>query len=188
MHVISRRSFLAATSAAAFGLASPAVARNVLRIPRDWLPTDVKVTSSLPAGTIYVDTPGMWLFLMQDDGMARRYKTSVGAEGRNLIGQARVARKEVNPPWTPTANMIAAEPKVYAKFRDGLPGGDPINPLGVRALYLYQGNRDTYTRIHGTPWPQFIGTAFSSGCVRLMNEHVIDLYDRVPIGTKVVLA
>lgn len=186
--MIHRRSFLAISSAAALGLATPAIARNVLRIPRDWLPTDVKVTTGLAAGTIYVDTPGMWLYLMQGDGVARRYKISVGAEGRNLIGQARVARKEVNPPWTPTANMIASEPKVYAKFKGGLPGGDPINPLGARALYLYQGNRDTYTRIHGTPWPQIIGTSFSSGCVRLMNDHVIDLYDRVPIGTTVVLA
>ena len=186
--MINRRSFLAVSSVATLALASPAVARNVLRIPRDWLPTDVKIISSLAAGTIYVATPGMWLYLMQGDGVARRYKVSVGAPGRNLTGQARVARKEVDPPWTPTASMIAAEPKVYAKFKGGLPGGDPLNPLGARALYLYQGNRDTYTRIHGTPWPQIIGTAFSSGCVRLMNDHAIDLYDRVPIGTKVVLA
>ena len=81
--------------------------------------------------------------------------------------------------------MIEIEPEVYGPYAGGLPGGHARNPLGARALYLYQGGRDTFFRIHGTPQPWTMGQAFSSGCVRLINEHVIDLYDRVPLGTPV---
>lgn len=183
--MISRRSLIIAT-AAAFCAASPALARNVVHIPYDWLPRDVEVKPGLTPGVIYVDVEGTWLYLAAQDSMARRYKISVGAPGRNLKGTARVARKQEWPAWTPTAAMIRKEPDVYTKYRGGMAGGDPKNPLGARAMYIYQGNRDTYTRIHGTPWPQIIGTSFSSGCVRLMNDHVIDLYDRVPVGTQTV--
>jgi lipoprotein-anchoring transpeptidase ErfK/SrfK len=184
--VINRRHLILSAGAASLALATPALAQKVIRIPKDWQPTDVEVKPGLKPGVIYVDVEGTWLYLALQDGVARRYKTSVGAPGRNLKGVARVGRKEEWPSWTPTAAMIRAEPKIYTKYRGGLAGGDPTNPLGARAMYIYQGNRDTYTRIHGTPWPQIIGTSFSSGCVRLMNDHVIDLYDRVPVGTRVV--
>jgi lipoprotein-anchoring transpeptidase ErfK/SrfK len=182
----TRRRFLAA--AAASLLAAPALAQQVVRIPRDWLPTDVEVGEGLPQGVIYVDVEGTWLYLGLGDGMGRRYKTAVGAPGRTFEGKAYVARKAEWPSWVPTREMIALEPHVYGPYAGGLPGGHPYNPLGSRALYLYQGGRDTFFRIHGTPQPWTMGQSFSSGCVRLVNEHAEDLYDRVPLGTWVVSA
>lgn len=182
----TRRRFIAA--AAASLLAAPAVAQQVVRIPRDWLPTDLEVGDGLPAGVIYVDVANTWLYLGLGDGMARRYKVAVGAPGRSFQGQAYVARKAEWPSWVPTPEMIALEPHVYGPYAGGLPGGHPFNPLGARALYLYQGGRDTFFRIHGTPQPWTMGQSFSSGCVRLINEHAEDLYDRVPLGTQVVAA
>ncbi|WP_210529460.1 L,D-transpeptidase [Rubellimicrobium arenae] len=177
----TRRSFIAA--AAASLLAAPALAQQVVRIPRNWVPRDVKIQSGVPAGQIYVDVADTWLYLTLGDGMARRYKIAVGAAGRQFMGQAYIARKAEWPSWRPTAEMIAYEPHVYGPYREGLPGGHAMNPLGARALYLYQDSRDTLFRIHGTPQPWTMGQSFSSGCVRLINEHMIDLYDRVPVGT-----
>ncbi|EYD74638.1 hypothetical protein Rumeso_03934 [Rubellimicrobium mesophilum DSM 19309] len=182
----TRRRFLAA--AAASLLATPALAQQTVVFPRDWLPTDVEVGPSLPAGTIYVNVEDTWLYLGLGDGMGRRYKIAVGAPGRTFSGEATVARKAEWPRWIPTRDMIAKEPEVYGPFAAGLPGGHPYNPLGARALYLYQGRRDTMFRIHGTPQPWTIGQSFSSGCIRMANEHAIDLYDRVPVGTRVVSA
>ena len=182
----TRRRFLAA--AAASLLAAPALAQQVVRFPRDWLPTDVGVGASLPAGVIYVDVGGTWLYLGLGDGQGRRYKIAVGAPGRTFAGEAHVGRKAEWPRWTPTREMIAAEPEVYGPFAGGLPGGHPYNPLGSRALYLYQGGRDTFYRIHGTPQPWTMGRSFSSGCIRLINDHAEDLYERVPVGTRVIAA
>ena len=113
------------------------------------------------------------------------YAIAVGAPGRNLSGSARIGRKEEFPAWVPTANMIRREPAIYGKLAGGLPGGHPRNPLGARALYLYRGNRDTMYRIHGTPDPWSIGQSVSSGCVRMVNEDIIDLYDRISVGAPV---
>ena len=112
----------------------------------------------------------------------------MGAAGRTFTGQAHVGRKAEWPSWMPTADMIRAEPAVYGPFRGGLPGGHAMNPLGARALYLYQGGRDTMFRIHGTPQPWTMGQSFSSGCIRLVNEHAVDLYDRVEVGALVTSA
>ncbi|WP_438956609.1 L,D-transpeptidase [Cognatiyoonia sp.] len=83
--------------------------------------------------------------------------------------------------------MVRLEPELYIPYRNGLPGGHTRNPMGSRALYLYDGGRDTYYRIHGTMKPETIGTAFSSGCIRLTNEHVAELYNMVPIGARIFL-
>ncbi len=186
----TRRQFL--SSAAAVGtasiLAAPAVAQTVVRIPREWLPTDVEIQAGLPTGMIHVDTPGRWLYLITGESAARRYKIAVGGIGRNFSGQATVRRKATWPAWTPTQNMIRLEPDVYGPYAGGLPGGHPRNPLGSAALYLYVGGRDTYYRIHGTPQPWTMGRGFSSGCVRMINEHMDDLYARVPIGTQVYVS
>jgi lipoprotein-anchoring transpeptidase ErfK/SrfK len=116
-----------------------------------------------------------------------RYGVGVGREeGFNFEGQATIARKAEWPDWRPTPDMIAREPERYGPYRDGMPGG-PDNPLGPRALYLYRNNKDTLYRLHGTIEPWTIGTMVSSGCVRLINQDVIDLYRRVPVGTKVVV-
>lgn len=182
----NRRTFIATLGAAT--LAAPALmAENVFRLPREWLPTDVAVNPGIPAGVIHVHVATNWLFLTLADGAARRYKTASGEAGRNFHGRARVGRKAEWPSWTPTASMIAIEPEIYGPVAGGLPGGHDLNPLGARALYLYQGSRDTLYRIHGTPQPWTIGQSFSSGCIRLINDHAIDLYDRVPVGSEVVV-
>jgi len=98
-----------------------------------------------------------------------------------------IRRKVEWPSWTPTQNMIRLEPELYGPYRNGLPGGHPRNPMGARALYLYEGSRDTYYRIHGTPQPWAIGRSYSSGCVRLVNEHVEELYAQVPLETQVFI-
>ncbi|PHR61131.1 MAG: L,D-transpeptidase [Robiginitomaculum sp.] len=184
----TRRALLrsaAASLLAAPLLSAPALAQTTYRIPRAYRPVDLRINPGLEPGKIHVQTAETWLFLTLDDGWARRYKIAVGAAGRNFSGTMRVARKAEWPSWTPTANMIRLEPDVYGPYARGLPGGHERNPLGARALYLHRGGRDTYYRIHGTPQPWTMGRSFSSGCVRLINEHMVDLYDRVPVGTTV---
>ena len=181
---MTRRGFLAATGSSL--LAAPAYAQTVVRIPHDYLPRDIEVPTDVTPGMIHVDTGGTWLYWVHAPGEARRYKVAVGAAGRAFDGMATVRRKAEWPSWVPTADMIAHEPAVYGPYRNGLPGGHERNPLGARALYLYRGGRDTLFRIHGTPQPWTMGQSFSSGCVRLINEHMIDLYDRVPVGTPVI--
>ena len=106
-------------------------------------------------------------------------------EALNFRGNAVIGRKAEWPHWTPTADMIRRMP-IYAHYTAGLPGGIN-NPLGARALYLYRGNQDTYFRLHGTIEPETIGQKVSSGCIRLFNHDIIDLYNRAPVGTQVVV-
>ena len=115
-----------------------------------------------------------------------RYAVGVGREeALNFRGSAVIGRKAEWPHWTPTADMIRRMP-IYAHYVNGLPGGIS-NPLGARALYLYRGNQDTDFRLHGTNEPDTIGTKVSSGCIRLFNHDIIDLYNRVPVGAPVVV-
>ncbi|WP_429932736.1 L,D-transpeptidase [Agrobacterium vitis] len=139
-----------------------------------------------PPGTIVVDPQNRYLYLVQSGGKALRYGVGVGREGMAWSGTANVAYKRQWPRWTPTQDMIAREPDKYQKWANGMDGGDR-NPLGARALYLFEGGKDTLYRIHGTTEPQSIGKAMSSGCIRMMNQDVIDLYGRVPDGAKVVV-
>lgn len=136
-------------------------------------------------GTIVVDPGKKYLYLVMKNGEAMRYGIGVGREGFGWSGRATIQRKAAWPTWTPPAEMITRQPEV-AKWASGMPGG-PENPLGARAMYLYQGGRDTLYRIHGTSDPASIGRNISSGCIRLLNADVIDLYNRVPTGTKVVV-
>ena len=134
------------------------------------------------AGTIVVDSDNHYLYLVQDSGKAIRYGVTVGEEALAFSGIARVGNMAEWPKWTPTADIH--------KRIEGLPASVPggvDNPLGARALYLYQGNRDTLFRIHGTNQPEYIGASISSGCIRMTNEDVIDLYSRVKQGTVVVV-
>lgn len=137
------------------------------------------------AGTVVVNTPERRLYYVMGDGKALRYGIGVGREGLALRGEARVGRKAEWPSWTPTQNMINRDPR-NRQYAGGVPGG-LTNPLGARALYLYRGNADTMFRIHGTNQPQSIGLAVSSGCVRMLNHDVVDLYERVPVGARVVV-
>lgn len=134
--------------------------------------------STEPAGTVVVHTSQRFLYVVQGNNRALRYGIGVGREGFQWAGLLKISRKAEWPDWIPPPEMIARQPYL-PRFMAGGPG----NPLGARALYL--GN--TVYRIHGTNQPQTIGHAVSSGCFRLVNNAVIDLYDRVPVGTKVVV-
>jgi len=136
-------------------------------------------------GTIVVDPTNRFLYLVEDSGQSMRYGIGVGREGFAWSGTAVVHDKSAWPKWFPPPEMVARDPKV-APYANGMDGGIK-NPIGARALYLWQGNKDTLFRLHGTNEPSSIGHAVSSGCIRLLNQDIIDLYDRVPIGTKVVV-
>lgn len=137
-------------------------------------------------GTIVVDPRDRFLYLVMENGKALRYGVGVGKEGLEFTGEARIGRKATWPHWTPTPNMIRREPDRYAKWAGGMKGG-ATNPLGSRALYLHKDGKDTLFRIHGTNEPDTIGHAVSSGCIRMLNQDVIDLYSRVPVGANVVV-
>jgi lipoprotein-anchoring transpeptidase ErfK/SrfK len=137
-------------------------------------------------GTIVVDIPERHLYFVEPGGVAMRYSVGVGREeALNFRGSAVIGRKAEWPHWAPTATMIERMPR-YAAYAGGMPGGLG-NPLGARALYLYRGGQDTHFRLHGTIEPETIGTAVSSGCIRLFNHDIIDLYNRAPVGTPVVV-
>lgn len=138
-------------------------------------------------GELHLVPDDFFLYFMLSDGLAIRYGVGVGKERLYHSGTFTVGRKAKWPWWRPTAAMIRRSPEKYARFADGMPGG-PKNPLGARALYLYDDRgRDTYLRIHGTNKPSTIGSAVSNGCARLTNKYIIDLYPRVAIGARVVL-
>ncbi|MER9892634.1 L,D-transpeptidase [Mesorhizobium sp. M0119] len=145
----------------------------------------VRYDRNEPAGTIVVDTSQRFLYAVETDGWATRYGVGVGEQGLSFKGTATVGRKADWPSWTPTASMMQRKPRLV-QYAGGVPGG-PNNPLGARALYLYRDGRDTHFRIHGTNEPWTIGTAVSNGCIRMINDDVIDLYDRTPLGTTVVV-
>lgn len=141
-------------------------------------------TSEAP-GTVVVDTAERYLYHIRENGEAMRYGIGVGRAGFAWAGRAHIAYKREWPVWTPTHNMIEREPEL-AKWRGGYPPGIE-NPLGARALYVHQGNRDTLYRIHGTGEAWTIGKAVSSGCVRLLHQDVIHLYERVRPGSRMVV-
>lgn len=182
--MLSRRSLLGGLAAAATVRVGTASAHHT-KIDPKYLPQSVRFSGYAP-GTIVVDPRNHFLYLQQSLFRARRYGVGVGRAGLAFRGTATIERKAKWPSWRPTNNMIRREPHKYAKFAKGVPGG-PGNPLGSRALYLYRNGRDTYYRIHGTTQPSSIGRSVSNGCIRMINEHVEDLYERVPIGAKVVV-
>lgn len=136
-------------------------------------------------GTIIVDTDRRWLYFVLPGGYAMRYGIGVGKQGFAWGGRAVIRRKATWPRWTPTGNMIRRDPKLR-KYAGGMKAGIG-NPLGARALYLYRGGRDTHYRIHGTNEPWSIGKAVSSGCIRMLNQDVMDLYRRTKHGTRVIV-
>lgn len=146
--------------------------------------TELALSLPEPVGGIVVDPYARFLYFVGSRTQVTRYGIAVGWQGRNFSGQAKVGRKAVWPPWTPTPNMIRTNPELYAPYAKGLPGGPP-NPLGARALYLYQGGRDTFYRIHGTQEPSAIGKATVAGCIRLFNQDAIELFERVATGALV---
>jgi lipoprotein-anchoring transpeptidase ErfK/SrfK len=167
-------------------LAAPPATREVA--PRaafdpKFLPQTVAYEGGHAPGTIVVDTAAKFLYLVEEGGQARRYGVGVGKEGFGWNGTQRVSRKAEWPTWTPPAEMRARERRKGRELPVRMEGG-PENPLGARALYL----GSTLYRIHGTNQPWTIGRSVSSGCIRMRNEDVMDLYDRVPVGAKVVVS
>jgi lipoprotein-anchoring transpeptidase ErfK/SrfK len=137
-------------------------------------------------GSVVVDTAGRFLYLVREDGQAIRYGVGVGREGFLWSGRGEIAYKKKWPTWTPPSQMIERQPELE-QFRYGMPPGID-NPLGARALYIFQNGKDTLYRLHGNNDPYAIGKAVSSGCIRLLDQDVIDLYGRVPVGTHVLVA
>ncbi|HRN87847.1 MAG TPA: L,D-transpeptidase [Hyphomicrobium sp.] len=164
----------------------PIPATRIANVDPKYLRTQVAYETAEHPGTIVVDTSNRFLYLVQDGGTAMRYGIGVGQAGLELEGSAIVARKAEWPRWTPTQDMIRRNPEINAQWAGGMEPG-LTNPLGARALYLHRDGRDTLFRIHGTSEPRSIGKAISSGCIRLFNQDIVDLYRRVPVGTKVVV-
>jgi lipoprotein-anchoring transpeptidase ErfK/SrfK len=133
-------------------------------------------------GTIVVDSDSRYLYYVLPKRKAIRYGVTVGEDALAFWGVARVGRKAEWPAWVPTADIKRRIPNLPNRVEGGA-----HNPLGARGIYLYQGNRDTLFRIHGTNQPEYIGQAISSGCIRMTNENVIDLYNRVKMGALVVV-
>src|SRR5262245_628274 len=151
----------------------------------------VPFTASYAPGTIVIDTGNHFLYLVQGGGQAMRYGIGVGKQGFSWSGSATLGNTQEWPDWYPPKEMIQRKPELLRQITTlqsglGMPGG-PGNPLGARAMYLWQGKKDTLFRIHGTNEPETIGRSVSSGCIRMLNQDVIDLYQRVPVGTQVVV-
>lgn len=155
------------------------------RTPEQYQRQVVRFRTAEPPGTIVIDADKHFLYFVLPDFKAIRYGIGVGREGFGWAGVVRVGRMAEWPTWTPPREMIERDPRA-AEFAGGMPGG-PDNPLGARALYLYEGDRDTIYRIHGTPEPWSIGLNVSSGCIRMNNEDVVDLYERVEVGARVIV-
>ncbi|AXS42646.1 L,D-transpeptidase [Breoghania sp. L-A4] len=163
----------------------PLPAVNLKNVDPAFYRTMVDYPTAEPVGTIIVDTPNRYLYLTMENGQAMRYGVGIGRAGFSWDGEARIAWKRAWPTWTPPAEMIARQPELE-KYRQGMePGLD--NPLGARALYIFEGGQDTLYRVHGTSEEWSIGKAVSSGCVRLLNQDVIDLYNRVPDGSRILV-
>lgn len=146
-----------------------------------FLPRIVEANPGLTPGDIHVDAVARYLYHIRDDGTAMRYGVAIARGNLYEPGTYTIKRKVKWPTWTPTAAMIKRDPELYAQHADGVDAG-PKNPLGSRALYLFQGNRDTYLRIHGSPSPRSIGGRASSGCVRMIMAHINGLYENVNTG------
>ncbi|MEJ1935297.1 L,D-transpeptidase [Nostoc sp. NIES-2111] len=164
----------------------PIPALDLATIDPALLRQEVAFSRPYRPGTIVVVIGERRLYLVEPGGKAIRYAVGVGRQDAlNFRGAAVVGRKASWPTWTPTASMMERIPH-YREYAGGLEGG-PDNPLGARALYLYRGGRDTHFRLHGTNEPMTIGNAVSSGCIRLFNHDIIDLYGRVSLGTPVIV-
>lgn len=164
----------------------PAV--DLKKVPEKYYRQRVAYQSGEKPGTIIVDTQNFYLYWIENETTAMRYGVGLGRAGFEWSGRARVGWKQEWPKWTPPAEMIAREPQLakYSAANGGMePGLD--NPLGARALYIFQGSKDTLYRIHGSPEYWSIGKAVSSGCVRLMNRDIVDLYERVAPRSPIVV-
>ena len=193
---LTRRHFLgSAAAAAALPLLgeqafarelAPIFASEANEVPYRFRRRDVDFETTETTGTIVVDTQKRYLYHVLGQGRAMRYGVGVGDDGKQWTGRATIRRKVEWPIWRPTPEHIAKYPKLEKWRVDGMPGGRD-NPMGARALYLYQGKVDTLFRIHGTNKPGGVGRKVTSGCLRMLNVDVVYLYERVEIGTEVLV-
>jgi lipoprotein-anchoring transpeptidase ErfK/SrfK len=163
----------------------PVPAIDLTKLKPEMFRTDVSDPTGERPGTIVVNTSERHLYLVQEGGRAIRYGVGIGREGFAWEGRASVGRKAVWPTWTPPKEMQERQPETR-EWAGGMPPG-LTNPLGARAMYIYQNGRDTLYRLHGTMEVWSIGDAVSSGCVRLLFHDIIDLYQRCPVGTPIVV-
>ena len=171
----------------------PATGQSVVVVNKDRKP-DPKFDRQVVAynteeapGTVIIDTKDKFLYYVQDGGKALRMGVGVGREGFGWTGVVFIGSKQENPKWFPPPEMVERQPELAKYTAEGMPGGEG-NPLGVRALYLNDDKgKDTLYRIHGTIEPWSIGLNVSSGCIRMLNENVTELFDLVDIGTKVIV-
>lgn len=182
---------LAATATPALALWTPDITLPAAPIPGvniapEFYPAIFQVRRDLAPGSIHVISSQHFLYYIVRKGIAIRYGVAVGKAELVFRGECVVGDKVEWPSWKPTPEMIERNPAAYKKYEDGMPGG-PKNPLGARAMYLFQNGRDTAVRIHGTIDPDSIGHSVSNGCLRMVNEHVIDLYNRVALGAQVMV-
>lgn len=166
----------------------PIPAVNLDKVPRKFWRQHVDFETPHPVGTLIVNTRTFYLHLVQDGGKAIRYGVGLGRAGFEWSGDGLIQWKKTWPKWTPPQEMIEREPELeqWSAANGGMPPGLD-NPLGARALYIFQNGKDTLYRIHGSPEYWTIGKAVSSGCVRLMNQDIIHLYDRVPTPSNIVV-
>lgn len=166
----------------------PLPAINLKKVPDRFYRRQVNYPTTERVGTLVVDIRNYYVYLVQKDGKAMRYGVGLGRAGFEWSGRARIAYKAEWPKWTPPDEMIGRQPELekWSWRNGGMPPGLQ-NPLGARALYIFQGKKDTLYRLHGTSEYWTIGTADSSGCVRLINQDIIDLYNRVAAGSPIVV-
>ena len=186
---MDRRTLIAGSAAAALFASPEAYAQTVTptSMRPDFLPVEVPIREGVAPNEIHVVPDTFMLYWTMPGARAIRYMVGIGRPGLYESGEFFVGAKKEWPSWTPTPEMIERDPDAYKQYEDGMPGG-PDNPLGARALYLFEpGRGDTFLRIHGTNAPGTIGTAVSNGCARLVNDQAVDLYNRVPLQSRVVL-
>ena len=189
--MLSRRHLLA-TGLAALGAATTTrataqEAQPVSALPPGWVPQIVPIQAGLPAFQIHVIPYEFALYWTLPDQTAIRYPVGIAAAGLYEPGTYTIGAKKEWPAWTPTPDMVERDPDLYGPYAEEVMPGGPENPLGARALYLFTPERgDTFMRIHGTNKPETIGAAVSNGCVRLINDQIVDLYSRVPVDTTVM--
>jgi len=175
------------TTIAAPALAAPPKRMPTYDVPEEMMPQMVPIASGATPYEIHVDPDNFALYWTLPGDMAMRYTVGVGRAGLYEAGEFYIGAKKEWPSWTPTPGMLEREPEKYSKYKDGMAGGID-NPLGSRGLYLFTPERgDTFLRIHGTNDPSTLARRVSNGCARLVNDQMAELYDRVPMDTRVVL-
>ena len=163
----------------------PVLEKEALKVPYKFRRRVDKFETAEPAGTVVVIPKKRFLYLVHGNGMATRYGIAVGHDSKTWSGVTEIGKMAKWPVWTPTPEHIAKRPDMV-QYKNGMPGG-PKNPMGARAIYLYQNGVDTIFRIHGTHDPKLVGTKATNGCFGMVNYDIVHLYDQVQIGTRVVV-